>query len=226
MKNAPELIVMLTYKDFTVKNAAEIYEAAKDSKAKYWGFKEHMLSREEMKQLFSRMKECGKTTFLEVVSYTEEEGLDGARIAVECDCDILLGTTYFDSIHTFCKEHKLKYMPFVGKVEGRPSVLSGDINEMVAEAKRYLEKGVYGIDLLGYRYAGDYATLHKAFRDNIDAPICMAGSIDSYERLSEIKELAPWVFTIGSAFFEHKFGDSFAEQIDEVCNFMNANSKV
>lgn len=34
-----ELIVMLTYDDFTVKNANEIFEACVDSKAKYWGVK-------------------------------------------------------------------------------------------------------------------------------------------------------------------------------------------
>lgn len=45
-------------------------------------------------------------------------------------------------------------MPFVGSITGRPSVLTGTIDEMVAEANRYLEKGVYGIDLLGYRYIG------------------------------------------------------------------------
>lgn len=226
MTSAPELIVMLTYNDFTVRNAAEIFEACKDSKAKYWGLKEHPLSREELKKLFARMKECGKTTFLEVVSYTEEEGLEGAKIAVECGCDILMGTTYFDSIHSLCKQHNLRYMPFVGRVEGRPSVLGGEIDDMVAEAKRYLDKGVYGIDLLGYRYTGDYNKLHQAFKQSIDAPVCMAGSIDSYERLGEIKEIGPWAFTIGSAFFDHKFGDSIAEQIDAVCDFINPPAAV
>ena len=225
MRNAPELIVMLTYNDLTVMNAAEIFEECKNSKAKYWGLKEQPLPREEIKKLYSRMKECGKTTFLEVVSYTEEEGLEGARIAAECGCDILMGTTYFESIHNFCQEHNLKYMPFVGKIEGRPSVLGGEISDMVAEAKSYLDKGVYGIDLLGYRYTGDCTKLYQAFKENIDAPVCIAGSICSYERLSEIKEIAPWAFTIGSAFFDHKFGDSIAEQIDAVCDFMNPQTE-
>lgn len=226
MKNVAELIVMLTYEDFTVKNAAEIFEACKNSKAIYWGLKEHPLSQEEMKKLFSRMKECGKTTFLEVVAYTEKDGLEGAKTAVECGCDILMGTTYFDSIHSFCKLHGLKYMPFVGEVEGRPSVLKGEICDMVAEARRYLEKGVYGIDLLGYRYEGDSAELYRAFKASISAPICIAGSIDSYDKLNEIKEIAPWAFTIGGAFFKHKFGDSFAEQIDKVCDFMKPCTEV
>ena len=81
MTNAPELIVMLTYNDLTVKNAAEIFEASKNSKAKYWGLKEHPLAREELKKLCARMKECGKTTHLEVLSCTEE-GLEGVRQSI------------------------------------------------------------------------------------------------------------------------------------------------
>lgn len=225
MKIGPELIVMLTYEDLTVKNAIEIFEECKNSKARYWGIKECPLPHEEMKMLFSRMKKCGKTTFLEVVAYTEQEGLEGAKVAVECGCDVLIGTTYFDSINRFCRQHNLKYMPFVGCITGRPSVLSGEIDEMVAEAKSYLEKGVYGIDLLCYRYTGDPIELQRAFRDSINAPICLAGSVDSYEKLGDIKKFAPWTFTIGSAFFDGKFGDSFSEQIDNVCDFMHPDSE-
>ena len=102
-------------------------------------------------------------TFLEVVEYTEKEGLEGAKLAVECGCDILMGTVFFDSINEFCKSNNLKYMPFVGKVTQRPSILEGDINEIIAEAKEYQKKGVYGFDLLGYRYVGDAVELNKKF---------------------------------------------------------------
>ena len=40
MKNNLNLIVMLTHNDKTVKNAYEIFEKCKDSKAEYFGFKE------------------------------------------------------------------------------------------------------------------------------------------------------------------------------------------
>ena len=40
MSKHPELIVMLTHNDRTVENAYEIFDACKDAKAKYWGFKE------------------------------------------------------------------------------------------------------------------------------------------------------------------------------------------
>ncbi len=222
----PELIVMLTHNDFTVMNAAEVFEACKDSKAKFWGFKEHPLPLEDMKRLFARMKECGKTTFLEIVAYTEEEGLEGARMAVECGCDVLMGTIFHDSINEFCRANSLRYMPFVGRITGRPSVLEGTIDEMVAEANAYIEKGAYGIDLLGYRYTGDAVALNSALVNNVPAPVCLAGSVDSLQRLAEVKEASPWTFTIGSAFFDHKFGDTIEQQINAVCNFMETGAVV
>lgn len=220
MNEHPELIVMLTHNDRTVENAYEIFDACKDTKARFWGFKEEPLPLDKMKRLYSYMKECGKTTFLEVVSYTEEEGLAGARMAVECGVDILMGTMFFDSINELCRENGLKYMPFVGRITGRPSVLEGTLEEMVAQANAALAAGVYGFDLLGYRYTGDAAALNKAFVAAVDAPVCLAGSVNSYQRLDEVKDAAPWSFTIGGAFFEGKFGDSFASQIDAVCDYM------
>lgn len=218
----PELIVMLTHNDFTVMNAAEIFEECKASKAQCWGFKEHPLPLEDMKRLYARMKECGKTTFLEVVAYTEAEGQEGARTAVECGCDVLMGTIFHDSINAYCKEHGMRYMPFVGQITGRPSILEGSIEDMVAEAESLKAKGVYGIDLLGYRYNADAEQLISALITKTDLPVCVAGSIDSYERLQFIKDVQPWAFTIGSAFFEHQFGDSIDEQIDRVCDFISS----
>ena len=220
MGNAPELIVMLTHNDLTVIDAYEIFDQCKKSKAKFWGFKEEPLPLEQMQKLFAYMKDCGKTTFLEVVSYSEKECLEGARKAVACNCDFLMGTTFFDSVNDFCRENHLNYLPFVGKITGRPSVLEGTPEEMINEANAYIAKGVYGIDLLGYRYTGDAALLNREFVKNMEVPVCIAGSVNSYERLQEIKDVSPWAFTIGGAFFENKFGGTMKEQIDKVCNFM------
>ena len=218
---ASNLIVMLTHHDRTVKNAAAVFSSCARSKAMYFGIKEDGLPLDEMKQLYACMKAWKKTTVLEVVAYTEAECLAGARMAVECGCDILMGTLYFDSVHALCQEHGLKYMPFVGKVTGRPSVLEGTISGMIEEANKLRSKGVWGFDLLGYRYIGDPVALNKAFVSQVDAPVCIAGSVDSYQRLDELKRIAPWSFTIGGAFFEGKFGNGFAEQIDSVCDYMH-----
>lgn len=220
MQATPQLIVMLTQSDYTVEKAIDIYEQCKDTDAIYWGIKESPRPLQEMKELYARMKACGKKTILEVVAYTEQEGLAGAQMAAECGCDILLGSKFFPSINDYCRAHNLLYMPFVGHITGRPSVLSGDIDEIIAEAQSYVAQGVYGINLLGYRYTGDATLLCRKLVEAIDAPVCLAGSINSYTRLDEVKETHPWAFTIGSAFFEQQFGSTFAEQIEKVCDYI------
>ena len=47
-----------------------------------------------------------------------------------------------------------------------------------------------------------------------------AGSINSYEQLDKIKKIKPWAFTIGSAFFDNKFGNDFGEQINNVYDYI------
>lgn len=223
MKNIPELIVMLTHNDKTVENAIEVFEEAKDAPAKYWGFKEVGLPVDKMKQLVQNMKAAGKTTFLEVVAYTEEECLAGAELAVECGFDALCGTLYFDSVRDCAKAAGLNYYPFVGKISGRPSVLEGTIEGIIEEAQTLVrEKGIKGFDLLGYRFTGDAVKLNAEFVKSLDVPVCLAGSVASFQRLDEVKATGAWAFTIGGAFFEKKFADaSFGEQIKLVVDYMN-----
>lgn len=221
MKCNSELIVMLTYNDHTVNNAYRIFDECKNTKASVWGFKEEPLPLNEMKKLFGYMKQCGKTTALEVVAYNEKQCTEGALKAAECGCDILMGTVYSEKVHTICRENGLRYMPFIGTVTGRPSVLEGSIENMIIQANDLLKKGIYGFDLLGYRYTGDASELNRRFVSEINAPVCIAGSVNSFQRLDEIKAVNPWAFTIGSAFFDNMFGGTFAEQIDKVCDYIN-----
>ncbi|MGV3244979.1 hypothetical protein [Staphylococcus sp. 11261D007BR] len=215
-----ELIVMLTYNDYTVDNAYHVFESCKDTKAQYWGFKDEGLPKSEMKSLFTYMKECGKTTVLEIVAYTEEEGLNGAQLAQECGCDILMGTTYFPSIHTYCLDHNIKYMPFAGNVYNRPSILTGSVEEIINNAQEMIDQNIFGVDLLGYRYDQDASVLISQFLNQVNAPVCLAGSIQSYEQLDFIKNVSPQYFTIGSAFFDRCFGEAFYDQIDTVCDYL------
>lgn len=216
----PNLIVMLTHNDKTVDNAYEVFEKCKNTQCKYFGMKEEDLPPFLLKEVFNYMKDCDKITVLEVVAYTDFESMKGAALAKYCGCDILMGTIYSDSINEFCKKNNIIYMPFVGDIKGRPSILSGSIENMVNEANRYYEKGVYGVDLLGYRYTGDAFELNKRLVNGTNGKVCIAGSVNSIQRLDEIKEINPWTFTIGGAFFENKFGDSISEQIDKVYTYV------
>lgn len=226
MNKEPLLIVMLTYDDQTVLNAREIFEQCSSTRAEYFGFKEEPLPPAQMKELYDIMRKAGKKTVLEVVAYDEKKCLEGAELAVMCGCDMLMGTMYFDSVAELCKKNGLKYLPFVGEVVGRPSVLGGTIDGMIAEARALTAKGVDGFDLLGYRFTEDASELIERFVAETELPVVIAGSINSCERLDEIKRVSPWGFTIGSAFFENKFGDSFAAQVDEVCGYIAAEASV
>ena len=223
MKEAskPQLIVMLTHNDMTVANAADVFEACRESHAQYWGMKESPLPLPEMQSLYEQMRSAGKNTVMEIVAYDEAGGLKGAEKAAACGCEILMGTKFHESIANYCHSRGMRYYPFVGTISGRPSVLSGSAEEMIAEARHALANGADGIDLLGYRYVGDARMLNNMLVAAIEAPVVLAGSIDSYRRLDEVAEAAPWGFTIGSAFFNHKFGADFSSQIDSVVNYIS-----
>jgi hypothetical protein len=201
----PEFILMLTYNDSTVKDALKIFRECRDLPITHWGFKDVGLPPDEMKTLVREMKSAGKTTYLEVVSLSEEEGLRGAKIAVEAGFDVLMGTVYFDSIRDYLKDKPIKYYPFPGHVHSHPSILDGTMDEIVSHAKFLESKGVQGMDLLTYRYTGDAPALLKEVVKATSLPIVSAGSIESYKRIAEVWKTNAWGFTIGSALFDRKF---------------------
>ncbi len=219
----PDIIIMLTHHDVTVKDAAEVFEECKDlEEVKFWGFKNVGLPKDQMKALTAAMKAAGKTTFLEVVTYDEESCMDGAKTAVECGFDCLMGTLYYESVHNYLKEQGLTYMPFVGKVSGSPSILEGTNEEIIQNAKDLMAKGIKGFDILAYRHVVDGEKLAREFCAAIDAQICIAGSINSYARIDTMFDIGPWTFTMGSALFEKKFlpEGSFRENLIAVADYM------
>jgi hypothetical protein len=218
----PELIVMLTHHDKTVPNALELFERTKNYPINHWGFKDVGLSPEEMQRVVSAMKEAGKVTFLEVVSLLEEEGLRGARLAVDLGFDILMGTVFYPSIGDYLKDKPVQYYPFPGHVHSHPSILDGTLEEIVAHACELESYGAHGLDLLTYRYDGDAARLLKEVVEATSVPVVSAGSIASFERINEVWDAGAWGFTIGSAFFDKKFiaDGSFEDNVLAVANWL------
>jgi hypothetical protein len=221
----PELIVMLTHHDQTVRNALELFDRARDYPLRHWGFKDVGLPSYEMRKVVTAMKEAGKITFLEVVSLSEQEGLDGAHLAVDLGFDILMGTVYYPSIGEYLKDKPVRYFPFPGHVHSHPSILDGTMEDIVAHACELEGYGAHGLDLLTYRYHaadGEAAHLLKKVVDATNIPIVSAGSIASFERIQEVWDAGAWGFTIGSAFFEKKFvpDGSFEDNVWAVCNWL------
>ena len=216
-----QIIIMLTHNDRTVENAYDVFESCKDLPVQFWGFKDVGVPKEEMKRIVDAMKAAGKTTFLEVVSYTEEECMRGAKLAVELGYDYLMGTVYHPAVFEYLASQNIKFLPFCGTVYGSPSVLEGSFDEIIEDARQLLAKGVDGIDLLAFRHE-DGAGLARAYCQAIEKPVVIAGSINSPERLKFINEINPWAFTMGSALFTENFapGKSFRENLSEVIAWM------
>jgi hypothetical protein len=223
----PELIVMLTHHDLTITNALEVFERLKQLPVQHWGFKDVGLLPEQMGQVVAAMKTAGKTTYLEVVSLSEEDGLRGAKLAVEQGFDVLMGTVYFPSIGAYLRDKPVKYFPFPGKVSGHPSILDGTIDEIVAHALQLEANGAQGLDLLTYRYTGDAPRLLREVVAAVSIPVVSAGSIASYDRILEVAATGAWGFTIGSAFFEGQFvPGGFDENLEAVANWLGARQKM
>ena len=219
----PELIVMLTHHDETVPDALELFHRTKECPVTHWGFKDVGLSPKEMQPVVKAMKDAGKSTFLEVVSLSEKEGLEGARLAVELGFDILMGTVFFPSIAEYLKDKPVRYYPFPGHVHSHPSILDGTIDEIVSHACELEKNGVHGLDLLTYRFTGNASSLLAEVVQATRVPIISAGSIASFERIQEVWDAGAWGFTIGSAFFDQQFvpQGSFEENVLAVCNWLN-----
>ncbi|MBC8536404.1 hypothetical protein [Feifania hominis] len=210
-----QLIVMLTWHDVTVQNAKEIFLEARDAPAKYWGFKDVGIDPEQMKDLVACMKDAGKTTFMECLA-TDEAGTErGIRIAADCGFDYLLGAHYYEATNRLAAEKKLRHMPFVGT--RRNHNLYGTIEEIASEAAQVCRSTVTGINISAYRYQdGDPRELICSVLAAIDKPLSVAGSVSTLEQIDFLRSAGAWAFTIGGAFFEKKFGETFSEQIEFV----------
>ena len=219
-----DLVIMLTKNDKTVKNSMEVFQFCKDLPIQCWGFKDVGIPVNEMIALNKAMKEAGKTTFLEVVTYTEEECLKGTQLAINCGIDYLTGTIFFPSIVEKLKGTGIKYFPFAGKVGGSPVLLQGSIEDVVEDSKRIIAAGADGVDLTAYRFAnGDGTELAMAVADVIGREhLMIAGSIGNTERMDLMKELAPRGYTMGSALFNGNFieGGSFRENLEYVLKYI------
>ena len=218
------LIVMLTHDDKTVQDALEVFEACKDLPVNFWGFKDVGLPQPEMRKLIKAIKDAGKTTFLEIVTYTEEECRRGAEFAVDFGFDYLMGTLFFPGVWDYLKGKDIKYFPFVGEVSGSPSILEGTADSMVKESEFFKSEGVHGVDLLGFRYPNDPESLSREFIQRSAVPVVLAGSIGSHKRIEFVNDVNPWSFTMGSALFNKNFlpNGTFRENLENVIEKMDS----
>ena len=133
-----------------------------------------------------------------------------------------MGTVFYPSIGEYLKDKPIQYYPFPGHIHGHPSILDGTIDDIVAHARELESYGAHGLDLLTYRYTGNAPHLLGQVVQATRIPVVSAGSIASFERITEVWDSGAWGFTIGSAFFEKMFvpDGSFEQNLLPVCNWL------
>ena len=219
-----EFIFMLTHHDVTIPNALEVFEEIKDTGLKFIGCKDIGLPIEKLQELFREMKNADMTTFIEVVSNDEEKHFMGVEKAIRIGADYLIGgmPRFTRKTLEYLKEKKanLKFFPYVGKVIGHPCVLEGSVDEIVNNGVEFGKMGIHGINLLLYRYTGNVNLLLDRVIDTLKIPLIVAGSIDNFEKIGQMKRKNVWAFTIGGAILEKKFAPqkNIKEQVTAVLN--------
>ena len=221
-----EFIFMLTHHDVTIPNALEVFEEIKDTGLKFVGCKDIGLPIEKLQELFREMKNADMTTFIEVVSNDEEKHFMGVEKAIRVGAHYLIGgmPRFTRKTLEYLKEKKanLKFFPYVGKVIGHPCVLEGSVDEIVNNGVEFGKMGIHGINLLLYRYTGNVNLLLDRVIDTLKIPLIVAGSIDDFEKIGQMKRKNVWAFTIGGAILEKKFApqENIKEQVTAVLNLL------
>jgi len=194
-----EFIFMLTRNDETLADAREVYASVATAGVRHFGCKDVGLPRKELEALLSDIENNGHTSYLEVVSESDEATLASARAAAEIQPDYLIGGTLIEPVQEIIAGTGIKFFPYVGRVVGHPCLLRGSIQEIADDARRAEALGLHGVNLLAYRYDGDVEALVDAVVSNTSLPVIAAGSVDSVERIRALARNGVWAFTIGTA---------------------------
>lgn len=213
-----EFIFMLTRDDKTVADARAMYETIAGSGVRHVGCKDLGLERDELRRLIDDIRANGHTSYLEVVSETEEATLESARVAAEIGPDYLIGGTLIEPVQEILKGTSIRFFPYVGRIVDHPCLLRGTIEEIARDTQRAESLGVDGINLLAYRYDGDVDELVEAVVQATTLPVIAAGSVDSPERIAALSERGIWGFTVGTAALDGKFvpGRPLGDQIEAI----------
>jgi hypothetical protein len=199
-----EFIFMLTRDDRTIADAREVYASIADTGVRHVGCKDLGLESDELAALMDDIRANGHTSYLEVVSETEEATLASARVAAEIGPDYLIGGTLIEPVQEIIAGTQIKFCPYVGQVIDHPCLLRGSIDEIASDAQSAQARGVDGINLLAYRYDQDVDALVEAVVGATSLPVIAAGSVDSAERIRALEQRGVWAFTIGTAALEGK----------------------
>jgi pyridoxal biosynthesis lyase PdxS len=202
-------VFMLTRDDATVADAVEICREIAALDIDIVGFKDVGLPLPALAEVVDVLRDQGREIALEVVSETRDEELRAVDAGLRLGVDLLLGGVNVAAALRHIAGHDgngVRYCPFPGEVVGHPSALRGTIGSIVDSAQEIAAAdGVWGLDLLAYRFDGDADALVRKVIDAVEVPVIVAGSVADPARIASIVAAGAWGFTVGSAAFEGRF---------------------
>lgn len=222
-----EFVLMMTRDDVTVPDALQLYEEISDTGISHIGFKDMGIDISDQAELVRTIGDNDHASFLEVVDLTEEGEVKSATNAAQIGVDYLVGGTRIETTLELIKGTRVKYMPYVGDPVGHPATLTGEIDDIADQAKRAADLGVHGINLLAFRYRGNPLELTERVVESVDIPVLAAGSVNSFERIRQLRDAGVWGFTIGGAVMDSSMvNGGIAEQIRAVLDTLGSNPDV
>jgi hypothetical protein len=205
-----DFIFMLTRDDQTIEDCLEVYDSVRDVPLNHIGFKDVGVPVDALQRLHDRIKEDGRTTYMEVVSTSRDSCLRSAEIGVKLGIDCLLGGTQVDAILPMVRGSATGYFPFPGIPVGHPTKLGGTAERIAADTSAMVAAGCAGVDLLAFRATeADPLDLIRAARRATDKSVIVAGSINSPARIRDIRAAGADLFTIGTAALDGSFNPRF-----------------
>jgi hypothetical protein len=205
-----DFIFMLTRDDQTVEDCLEVYNSVRAVPLSHVGFKDVGVEGDTLRRLHDRIKDDGRTTYMEVVSTSRESCLRSAATGLELAVDRLMGGTQVREVLDILRGSSTGYFPFPGIPTGHPTKLGGTPERIEADTRAMVEAGCAGVDLLAYRATeADPLDLIRAARRATDKPIVVAGSINSPARIKDIRAAGADLFTVGTAALDGSFSPRF-----------------
>src|SRR3981081_1536477 len=107
---------MLTRNDETIPNARAIYASIADLGLTHVGWKDVGLPKSELAELIGDIRSHGHTSYLEVVSESDDSMEASARTAVEVAANYLIGGTAVERIQRVISGTGMKFFPYIGSI--------------------------------------------------------------------------------------------------------------
>jgi hypothetical protein len=201
-----DFVFMLTRSDQTVPDCLEVLDEILPLGLTHIGFKDVGVPPDVLGELARRIKACGATSYMEVVSTSREACLSSARVARDIAIDRLLGGTEVEAVLAILAGSSVAYLPFPGRPFDHPTKLGGSAEQVEADCRRFAQLGCAGVDLLAYRATeADPLALVRAARRGMTGTLLVAGSVQTAAQIRALADAGADAFTIGSAAFDGSF---------------------